>query len=125
MIKGNFINKCASFGKDYDDASDYRKFLSTLERSIKDLSSDDLTTIDQSINGIFNNLKIIYLISKHKDQSKFGFLMEVMSKEICDKISDKIKLKEIFKHTQKSLELIGQATAIAKKWKNTYLEVCF
>ena len=48
-----------------------------------------------------------------------------MSKEICDKISDKIKLKEIFKHTQKSLELIGQATAIAKKWKNTYLEVCF
>ena len=48
--------------------------------------------------------------------------MEVMSKEICDKISEKIKLREIFKHTNKSLELIGQATAIAKKWKNTYLE---
>ena len=87
------------------------------------MSSDELTTIDQSINGIFNNLKIIYLISKHKDQSKFGFLIEVMSREICDKISDKIKLNDVFKHPEKALDLISQATAIAKKWKNTYLEV--
>ena len=54
-----YIDK-ADFEKAYEDSSDYLKFLTTLERSIKDLSSDDLNTIEHSIEGIFHNLKIIY-----------------------------------------------------------------
>lgn len=62
------------------------------------------------------------MISKHKDQNKFGFLMEVMSKEICEKISERIKLKEIFKNLDESIALIDQAIAVVLKWKGHYNE---
>ena len=76
-----FQTKITEFEKTFEDANDYLKFLQTLERSIKDLSSDDLATIEHSIAGIFHNLKIIWMISKHKDPNKFGFLLEVWQKK--------------------------------------------
>ena len=42
----------SEFEKTFEDANDYLKFLQTLERSIKDLSSDDLAVIEHSIPGI-------------------------------------------------------------------------
>ena len=115
-----FQTKIIEFEKTYEDASDYLKFLQTLERSIKDLSSDDLATIEHSIAGIFHNLKIIWMISKHKDPNKFGFLLEVMAKEIWGKISEKIKLKELFKtnpdEIDQSIALINQANKVASQW---------
>jgi dynein heavy chain len=115
-----FEQKKSHFQKTYDDAVDYLKFLTTLERSIKDLSSDDLPTIQHCIPGIFHNLKIIFLISKHKDPNKFGFLMEVMAREICEKISDRIKPKEIFKKPEESIKVIDQAIDVAETWKKCY-----
>ena len=115
-----FQTKISEFEKTYEDASDYLKFLQTLERSIKDLSSDDLATIEHSIAGIFHNLKIIWMISKHKDPNKFGFLLEVMAKEIWGKISEKVKLKELFKtnpdEIDQSIALINQANKVATQW---------
>lgn len=122
LKKQQFSNKVKQFESQYEDASDYLKFLVTLERSIKDLSSDDMVTIEHSISGIFHNLKIIYLISKHKDSTKFGFLMEVMAQEICDKISTKIKLDSIFKNPSESIKTLDQAIDIVKKWKHCYSE---
>ena len=87
-----FQTKITEFEKTFEDANDYLKFLQTLERSIKDLSSDDLATIEHSIAGIFHNLKIIWMISKHKDPNKFGFLLEVMAKEIWMKIIKILKI---------------------------------
>lgn len=115
-----------TFEKTFDDATDYLKFLTTLERSIKDLGSEDLSTIEHSISGIFHNLKIIYMISKHKDYDKFGFLMETMAREIQERISDKIKLKEIFKtnpeQIDQSISLIDQAMSVVSKWLKCYNE---
>ena len=115
-----FQTKITEFEKTFEDANDYLKFLQTLERSIKDLSSDDLATIEHSIAGIFHNLKIIWMISKHKDPNKFGFLLEVMAKEIWMKISEKIKLKELFKtnpdEIDQSIALITQANRVASQW---------
>lgn len=118
--KTQFSLKVKQFESLYEDATDYLKFLVTLERSIKDLSSDDLLNIEHCIGGIFHNLKIIYLISKHKDSSKFGFLMEVMAQEICEKINSKVKLDSIFKNPSESIKLLDQAIAIAKTWKSCY-----
>jgi dynein heavy chain len=117
-----FEQKKSTFLKHYEDAVDYLKFLTTLERSIKDLSSDDLGTINHSIPGIFHNLKIISMISKHKEHGKFGFLMEVMAREICDKISERIKLKEIFKDPDESIKLISQAKIVCDTWIQKYNE---
>lgn len=61
------------------------------------------------------------MISNHKnDQNKLGFLMEVMSREICDRISDRIRLREIFKNPEDSIFLIDQAISVVQKWKSCY-----
>jgi dynein heavy chain len=121
-----FQTKISEFEKVFEDANDYLKFLQTLERSIKDLSSDDLATIEHSIAGIFHNLKIIWMISKHKDPNKFGKLLIVMAKEIWMKISEKVKLKELFQTDPEkidaSIALISQANRIALQWINHYSE---
>ena len=123
--KGNtFETKISEFEKTFEDANDYLKFLQTLERSIKDLSSDDLAVIEHSIPGIFHNLKIIWMISKHKDPNKFGFLLEVMAKEIWTKISEKVQLKALFKtnpdEIDNSIQLIAQANKVATQWNSHY-----
>ena len=123
--KGNtFETKISEFEKTFEDANDYLKFLQTLERSIKDLSSDDLAVIEHSIPGIFHNLKIIWMISKHKDPNKFGFLLEVMAKEIWTKISEKVQLKALFKtnpdEIDASIQLINQANKVATQWNSNY-----
>ena len=123
--KGNtFETKISEFEKTFEDANDYLKFLQTLERSIKDLSSDDLAVIEHSIPGIFHNLKIIWMISKHKDPNKFGFLLEVMAKEIWTKISEKVQLKALFKtnpdEIDASIQLITQANKVATQWNSNY-----
>ena len=123
--KGNtFETKISEFEKTFEDANDYLKFLQTLERSIKDLSSDDLAVIEHSIPGIFHNLKIIWMISKHKDPNKFGFLLEVMAKEIWTKISEKVQLKSLFKtnpdEIDASIQLIAQANKVASQWNSYY-----
>ena len=123
--KGNtFETKISEFEKTFEDANDYLKFLQTLERSIKDLSSDDLAVIEHSIPGIFHNLKIIWMISKHKDPNKFGFLLEVMAKEIWTKISEKVQLKALFKtnpdEIDASIQLITQANKVASQWNSKY-----
>ena len=123
--KGNtFETKISEFEKTFEDANDYLKFLQTLERSIKDLSSDDLAVIEHSIPGIFHNLKIIWMISKHKDPNKFGFLLEVMAKEIWTKISEKVQLKALFKtnpdEIDQSIQLITQANKVATQWNSHY-----
>ena len=59
-----FETKIAEFENTFEDANDYLKFLQTLERSIKDLASDDLAVIEHSIPGIFHNLKIIWIMFK-------------------------------------------------------------
>jgi dynein heavy chain len=46
--------------------------------------------------------------------------MEVMSKEICDRISDRIRLREIFKNPEESINLIDQAHNVVNKWKTSY-----
>src|SRR5690606_11614155 len=66
--------------------------------------------------------KIISMISKHKEPNKFGFLMEVMAREICDKISERIKLKEIFKRPDEGIKLIDQAFSVVEKWKKCYTD---
>ena len=123
--KGNtFETKISEFEKTFEDANDYLKFLQTLERSIKDLSSDDLAVIEHSIPGIFHNLKIIWMISKHKDPNKFGFLLEVMAKETWTKISEKVQLKALFKtnpdEIDQSIQLITQANKVATQWNSHY-----
>lgn len=64
------------------------------------------------------------MISKHKDPYKFGFLLEVMAKEIWTKISEKIKLKDLFKKNpdeiDNSLALIDQANSVACQWLENY-----
>ena len=119
-----FETKIAEFENTFEDANDYLKFLQTLERSIKDLASDDLAVIEHSIPGIFHNLKIIWMISKHKGPNKFGFLLEVMAKEIWTKISEKVQLKSLFKtnpdEIDQSINLITQASKVAIQWISHY-----
>ena len=118
--KAELNKQLVEFEKDFDDASDYLKFLSTLERSIKDLGSDDLNLIEQSIEGIYHNLKIIYLISKHKEPSKFGKLLDTIAREIIEKIYSKISMKKLFVFADKSIPLLEQAQSIAQKWTLSY-----
>lgn len=104
----HFKTKLAEFNKQHAQAKDYVKFLTTLERQFKNISKGELNVIDDTLQSLMNGLKLIWTISRHikQNEEKMQQLFECIINEICEKVSDKIVLKNIFKQPSQSMELI-------------------
>jgi len=86
------------FTKAHAQAKDYVKFLSTLERQLKNISKGDLNVIEETITSLLNGLKLVWTISRHinNNDEKMKELIMSLTNEICDKVKAKINLKTIF-----------------------------
>jgi dynein heavy chain len=61
----NFNTQYSKFQKDYAQAKDFVKFLSTLERQFKNIANGDLTVIEETLPSLLTGLKLIWTISRH------------------------------------------------------------
>ena len=84
----------------YTEAKDNVKFLTTLERHFKNLSTGNLTTIAETIPSMMNSLRMVWIISRHynKDPRMFP-LMERIAKEIANKVAREINIRSLFRTT--------------------------
>jgi len=79
------------------EAKDNVKFLNTLERQFKNLTSDDLSQIEQTIPSLLNGLRLVFIISRHyKSDEKMSNLLGTIADEICAKVESMINLKKLF-----------------------------
>jgi dynein heavy chain len=72
------------FTKAHAQAKDYVKFLTTLERQLKNISKGDLNVIEETITSLLNGLKLVWTISRHinNNDEKMKELLMSLTNEI-------------------------------------------
>jgi dynein heavy chain len=60
-----FDNEIKYLTKLYGEAKDNVKFLTTLERQFKNLTTEGLEGIFETLPSLMNGLKLVWIISKH------------------------------------------------------------
>jgi len=83
----HFNSEYHKFQKEYAQAKDFVKFLSTLERQFKNLR-EDMDKIEETLPSLLNGLKLIWTISRHinQNETKMEAILEAISTEICEKV---------------------------------------
>ena len=112
------------------EAKDNVKFLTTLERHFKNISTGDLTIIQDTLPSMMNALRMVWIISRHYNvDERMVPLMERIANEIGDKISVKIDVKRSLRDPEMGgvnrafKKVVREGENVCNKWKSTYFDV--
>jgi dynein heavy chain len=107
------------------EAKENVKFLTTLERQFKNLSSEEgFHVILETIPSLMNGLKMVWIISRnYKNSEKMQELISLITDEIADKVQANIQIAQLFNLSEKAetelsaaRELIIQGKTILETW---------
>ena len=107
--------------KQYAEAKDNVKFLSTLDRQFKTLREGDLVTVEETLASLMNGLKLVWKISRHISQDQMRRILMSISKEIQDKVEKEVKIKEIFNMARDEAKVkLNKAIKCLDNWRDIY-----
>ncbi|NXM16341.1 DYH10 protein, partial [Ploceus nigricollis] len=113
--------------KHHMEAQDNAKFLSTLERHLKNLSTGTgVDVISSVIPSLLNALRLVWIMSRHysKDVRMVPFL-ERISWEISERARRVVDLQTLFtQDTAAAKKKITEAKNTLEQWKKCYFTTC-
>ncbi|NWY98958.1 DYH10 protein, partial [Loxia curvirostra] len=113
--------------KHHMEAQDNAKFLSTLKRHLKNLSTGTgVDVISNVIPSLLNALRLVWIMSRHynKDARMVPFL-ERISWEISQRVRRVVDLQTLFKQdTATAKKKITEAKNTLEQWKKCYFTTC-
>ncbi|NWX59669.1 DYH10 protein, partial [Promerops cafer] len=113
--------------KHHMEAQDNAKFLSTLERHLKNLSTDPgIDVISNTIPSLLSALRLVWIMSRHysKDARMVPFL-ERISWEISARVRKVVDLQTLFKQDiAAAKKKITEARNTLEQWKKCYFTTC-
>uniref|UniRef100_A0A8C9N5K9 Dynein heavy chain tail domain-containing protein n=1 Tax=Serinus canaria TaxID=9135 RepID=A0A8C9N5K9_SERCA len=113
--------------KHHMEAQDNAKFLSTLERHLKNLSTGTgVDVISNVIPSLLNALRLVWIMSRHynRDARMVPFL-ERISWEISQRVRRVVDLQTLFKQdTATAKKKITEAKNTLEQWKKCYFTTC-
>lgn len=101
------------------------KFLTTLERHFKNITSGPLPGILDTLPPMMNALRMVWIISRHySDDQRMGNLFQRIAREIGDRVEGTIDLSSIFKmQPADALEIIRIGKGALEHWYMVYMQV--
>ncbi len=124
-VAEEFGKQMKLLGKLTSEAKENVKFLTTLERQFKNLSSEEgFHVILETIPSLMNGLKMVWIISRnYKNSEKMQELISLITDEIADKVQANIQIAQLFNLSEKAetelsaaRELIIQGKTILETW---------
>ncbi|NXA96715.1 DYH10 protein, partial [Melanocharis versteri] len=113
--------------KHHMEAQDNAKFLSTLERHVKNLSTGTgVDVISNTIPSLLNALRLVWIMSRHynKDERMVP-LLERISWEISARVRRVVDLQTLFKQDiAAAKKKITEAKNTLEQWKKCYFTTC-
>lgn len=89
------------------------------------ISKGDLKAITDTMKSLLDGLKLIWTISRHINTNieQFEHILEAISNEICQKVRNKIDIRQIFKkkNPDDAISDIESGIQVLDKW---YTEFC-
>lgn len=107
------------------EARDNVKFLTTLERHFKNITSGPLSGIVDTLPPMMNALRMVWIISRHySDDQRMGNLFQRIAREIGDRVETSIKPRAMFKmQPAEAIQLIRTGKGAVKQWYTVYMQV--
>uniref|UniRef100_A0A8C4UNG2 Dynein axonemal heavy chain 10 n=1 Tax=Falco tinnunculus TaxID=100819 RepID=A0A8C4UNG2_FALTI len=113
--------------KHHVEALDNVKYLSTLERHLKNLTyGTGFNVVLNTIPSLMNTLRLIWILSRHynKDERMVP-LMERIAWEISARVYKVVDLRALFKEDRAAAKKkIAEAKSTLEQWKKCYFAVC-
>ncbi|XP_040439457.1 dynein heavy chain 10, axonemal [Falco naumanni] len=113
--------------KHHVEALDNVKYLSTLERHLKNLTyGTGFNVVLKTIPSLMNTLRLIWILSRHynKDERMVP-LMERIAWEISARVYKVVDLRALFKEDRAAAKKkIAEAKSTLEQWKKCYFAVC-
>jgi dynein heavy chain len=129
-LEDQFSSCLAELTKLYVEAKDNVKFLTTLERHFKNISSGEFTVIVDTLPSMMNAIRMVWIISRHYNTDEMMVpLMELIASEIAAKVMLKVNIKFILNGSpdgqgaNSGMASIQKAKKVLETWEQTYLEV--
>ena len=124
-LLASFRSQLNELSKLYIEAKDNVKFLTTLERHFKNISSGNLSSILDTLPTMMNALRMVWIISRHySDDVRMGTLFERIANEIADKVADHLDLRQIFRvPPAEATSKIELGRTVLEQWLQAYLQV--
>lgn len=120
-----FRDNASLLQKHHLEAKDNVRFLSTLERHFKNVSTGELSVVRDTIPIMMKALRMVWIISRHfNNDDRMSALMARIANEIADKVSGEISIATIFKSPPEVVKrIIRQARSVLRTWRSSYLKV--
>jgi dynein heavy chain len=106
-------------------ARDNVKFLTTLERHFRSVSSGPLAGILDTLPPLMNALRMVWIISRHySDDARMGALFARIATELCDRVDGAVLLHQLFRMpAADAIDLLRVSKAVLESWQSTYMQV--
>ncbi|NXR24934.1 DYH10 protein, partial [Cinclus mexicanus] len=126
-ITGDLQIVLSDLRRHHMQAQDNAKFLSTLERHLKNLSAGTgVDVISNTIPSLLNALRLLWIMSRHynRDEHMVPFL-ERISWEISTRVRKVVDLQTLFKEDiATAKKKITEARNTLEQWKKCYFTTC-
>lgn len=123
-VASNLEHAISEYNKIFIEAKDNAKFLSTLERHFKNIYSNNLAEVRDTLPSLMNAIRMVWIISRHYNRDeRMVPLMARVSWDLAEKVSSIVNVKLIF---QDSYIIARQKVLDSKEllecWVNSYFE---
>ena len=106
------------------EAKDNVKFLSTLERHFKNISTGSLLTIIDTIPSMMNALRMVWIISRHYNtDERMVPLMSLIARDLSTRVGESVTVQSLELPSSEAISKIEEGAAVLRKWKESYLQV--
>ena len=105
------------------EAKDNTKFLATLERHFKTLSSGSFAAILDTLPTMLNAVRMVWIISRHyNSDARMVPLLERIAHKLAEKVSDEVSVVSVLSLPPKQAQkIITEARAVLHAWEATYM----
>lgn len=123
-IASNLEHAISEYNKIFVESKDNAKFLSTLERHFKNIVSNNLAEVKDTLPSLMNAVRMVWIISRHYNRDeRMVPLMARVAWDLSEKVGAIVNVKTIFQEPYLiARQKVAESKDLLETWLSSYFE---